>query len=184
MINLLPQEQKKKLQEERTFRLVFILGSLAMLFLLSFSMILLSAKIYISGQVQKQKILADLEEKRFESSKAQDLEQEIKEANSKLSKLASFYDEQPDVTEKMEKIARTVPQGISLNSLSLMAEPTENLFEVSLNGRCSTRDILYEFKQRLEAEPDVSQAYFPPSSWAKPENIDFRTTFNLNYDGF
>lgn len=180
MINLLPPQEKRNLLRETNWKLILILGFLALLFLVSLSLILFSMKIYISGQVESQKIFVDLEEKEFRESLAQNIEEEIKLINLNLSRLNSFYETRPDWTGLLEKISRVVPAGIYLTTLSLSSPTTEEgKFQIHLAGFCPTRPTLSEFKKRLESEPSFKEIYFPPEDWVKPKDIDFHLTFEL-----
>ena len=177
-VNLLPPQQKKELLEEERFKLVLILGILGLLFLVSLSLILFSVKIYISGKAEAQKILVGLEEKKFEIPEVRDLEKEIKLINQNLSKLNSFYKGQPNFTELLEKISEAVPGTIYLTNLSFNPVPQrEDRLRISLGGYSPSRELLSEFKKRLQAQPAFEEIYFPPSSWITPE--DFSATLEI-----
>lgn len=171
MINLLPSLEKKDLQTEEKYRLVLILCCLVLIFLISLSLILLSLKIHISGQSNYQKILVRATEKQFQSSQMQKLETEINLINKNLTKLDSFYQNQISFAGVLEKISKIIPKGMYLTNLAL------NKKEVSLSGFSPSREILFEFKKRLEEEPAFEEVYFPPASWVTPK--DFTATFKL-----
>lgn len=181
MINLLPPEQKKELLQEERHKLVLILGLLIVFFLASLFLILLSIKIYISGGVLSQKILVDSEEEKFKISEIQKLEEEIKSTNQNLEKLTSFYKGQPNLTELLEKISKILPEKTYLTTFTLTSSDKEKKIKISLGGYSPTRELLFEFKKRLEAEPDFKEIYFPPSNWIKPKDIDFLATFQYGY---
>ena len=167
MINLLPPSTKENLQKEEKYRLILILGTLVLLFLFSLSLILFAVKIYISGQVESQKILV-------RDFQAQDAEKEIKLINKKLSNLNSFYENQTSWTRFLERISGTIPEGIYLTTLSLSPP------EARITGYSPTREVLFNFKKRLEQEPDFQKIDLPPSDWAKPKDIDFHLTFEIS----
>ena len=171
MINLLPSTEKKDLQTEEKYRLVLILCCLVLIFLISLSLILLSLKIHISGQSDSQKILVRATEKQFQSSQMQKLETEINLINKNLTRLDSFYQDQVSFIGVLEKISKVIPKGMYLTNLAL------NKKEVSLGGFSPSREILFEFKKRLEAESTFEEVYFPPASWVTPK--DFTVTFKL-----
>lgn len=178
MINLLPPSAKESLQKEEKYRLILIFGILVLLFLFSLSLILFAVKIYISGQVESQKILVNLEQIEFKSSQAQEIEKEIKSINTDLSKLDSFYKSRVNWTKLLERTSGTLPEGVYLTNLSLNPI-SPALIEARIAGYCPTREILFNFKKKLEQEPDFKQIYFPPTTWVKPKDIDFNLTFNL-----
>ena len=63
MINLLPSQEKEEIKQEENFKLILILGIIFLFFLISFSLILTSINIYISGEAKVQKILYQQREK-------------------------------------------------------------------------------------------------------------------------
>ena len=170
-INLLPSTEKENLRTEEKYRQVLTLCCLVLFFLISLFLILLSLKIYLAGEAESQKILVAASEKQFQSSQMQKLETEISSINKNLAKLDSFYKNQAQLTGFLEKITAITPAEIYLTSLTLSNN------EVALSGYCPTREILFEFKKRLEAESAFEKIYFPPSSWVSPQ--DFNTTFKL-----
>jgi len=171
MINLLPSTEKENLRTEEKYRLVLVLCCLVLFFLVSLSLILFSLKIYLAGESESQKILVIATEKQFQSSQMQKLEIEVGSINKNLAKLDSFYKNQAQLTGSLEKITEIAPAEIYLTSLALSNN------EIVLGGYCPTREILFEFKKRLEVEPAFEEIYFPPSSWITPE--DFSATFKL-----
>lgn len=181
MINLLSPEQKKELLQEERYKLVLILGLLIVFFLASLSLVLLSIKINISGEAQSQKILVDSEEEKFKISEIQKLEEEIKSINQNLEKLNTFYKSQPNLTELLEKISKILPQNSYLTTFTLVSPAKEKKIKISLGGYSKTRELLFEFKKGLEAEPDFKEIYFPPSNWIKPKDIEFLATFQYEY---
>jgi len=173
MINLLPPEEKKILQIEENWKLVLILGSLILIFLICLILILFSIKFSISGKVQSQKIIIEMEEKDFKKAETQDFREKIISINKNLSKLNSFYQEQVPLTEILEKISELLTPEVYLTSLSYQKETSK----ISLSGFAQTRETLFELKKNLERE--FKEVYFPPQSWIKPTDIDFQATFKI-----
>ena len=173
MINLLPPQYKAELKEEENWKLTLILSILFLIFLVCSALILFSIKASISGQVEAQKILLLQEEKKFEESQIQNLEEKITVSNQALLKLNSFYQSQTTSTEILEKISETLPTGVYLTILNF------NPAQISLFGFSPNREILLEFKQNLEKEQTFGEIYFPPSSWVKPTDIDFSVNFKI-----
>lgn len=173
MINLLPSQYKAELKEEKNWKLILILEILVLIFLTCLALILFSVKIFISGQLEAQKILLLQEEKKFKESQIQSLEEKITVSNQTLSKLNSFYQDQTNLTEILEKISEALPPETYLTTLNL------NLAQISLLGFSPTREILLEFKKNLEQEKLLGEIYFPPSNWVKPTDIDFSVNFKI-----
>jgi len=173
MINLLPPQYKAELKEEENWKLTLILSILFLIFLICSALILFSIKISISGQAEAQKILLLQEEKKFEESQIQNLEEKITISNQALLKLNSFYQSQTNLTEILEKISETLPISVYLTTLNF------NPAQISLSGFSPTREILLEFKKNLEQEELFEEIYFPPSNWVKPTDIDFSVNFKI-----
>jgi len=173
MKNLLPLQQKEEFLQEKNWKLILILEILVLIFLICLALILFSVKIFISGQLEAQKILLLQEEKKFEESQIQNLEEKITISNQALLKLNSFYQSQTNLTEILEKISETLPVSIYLTTLNF------NPAQISLSGFSPTREILLEFKKNLEQEELFEKIYFPPSNWVKPTDIDFSVNFKI-----
>lgn len=178
MINLLPPQQKKEILNEEKFKLVFILAVLALFFLSAFCLLLLSIKFYTMSKTENQKIIAE----KTDNS----LEGEITLINQKLTKLNDFYQEQADFTVFLEELSSVLPEGLYLINLSAtvlppvtagQGEQEEKKFNVILAGFASTRQLLLEFKEKLDVNPNFSGIDFPQSNWVKNENIDFTVIF-------
>ena len=186
MINLLPPQQKEELLEEEKYKLVLILGILFLIFFISLILILFSIEIFISGEIEAQKILLSGEEKKIKESQIQNLEEKINISNQTLSKLNLFYQNQLNLTEILEKISGTLPSGTYLTNLnfSLLTAPAEGetqkyLAQIALAGFSPTREILLELKENLEKEEPFGEIYFPPSIWVKPTDINFSVNFKI-----
>lgn len=180
MINLLPPQEKKELVKEEKYRLVLILGILSLFFLIFLFLVLLAVKINISGVAKIQRTLIESEEIKFMGAEAKDLEKEIKLINQNLLKLNTFYKNQPNFASLLEKISATLPEKTYLNTLSLTPVPKEERkFLVSLGGYSPDRELLFEFKKRLEAKAEFEEIYFPLSNWVKLKDINFSATFKF-----
>jgi Tfp pilus assembly protein PilN len=173
MINLLPPQYKAEFKKEENWKLTLILSLLFIIFLICLTLILFSIKIFISGQLEAQKILLLQEEKKFEESQIQNLEEKIATSNQTILKLDSFYQGQISLAGILEKIFETLPSDVYLTTLDF------NLSQFSLFGYSLTREILLEFKENLEKEELFEEIYFPPSNWVKPSDIDFSVNFKI-----
>lgn len=179
MINLLPPQYKQELLLEETKRLVIILEVVILASLVSLVLILFSIKTYLNGEVDFQKIILSQAEKEFGQSGFQNIQEKINLLNLTFSKLDSFYQEKFYFTEILEKVSKTLLPGTYLTTLSFSPSLAEEdfRFRISLSGFAKTREILLEFKEKLEAEEDFKEVYFPASNWVKPTDINFNLTF-------
>lgn len=175
MINLLPPETKKEINQEENWKLIMILEIVILFFLISLFLILFSIKIYVSGEINVQKILYDQREDEFKNSQMRPLEEEIDISNKILSELDNFYKNQMSFAETLEIISKTIPSGSYLTNLS--AVPQQNTINFGLSGFSPTRENLLKFKENLEKEEFFKEIYFPPINWAQSTNINFSVNF-------
>jgi len=180
MINLLPSQEKEILRQEEEYKLVLILGILFFIFLICLILILLSIKIYFSGQLNVQEIILSQKEESFKKSRSQDLEEKILLFNQTFSELSSYYSERLSMVEISEKISQNLPYGVHLTNFNFDSETRQ----ISLSGFSPSREILLEFKENLGKEENFQEIYFSPSSWVKPADIDFTATLRIktNYE--
>ncbi len=177
MINLLPPEQKKEISLRERYNLIFILGIVSLSFLFSLSLILLSVKYSLSGDLKCQKTYLKQIDK--ELSIQNNLRERIKNYNQLLPKLNSFYHNQPHITEVLEEISALVPPETYLTNLNIRPANKGKVFLVSLSGFCPDRETLLSFKEALGREGRFYDVYFPPVDWIKPENISFNAGFKI-----
>ncbi len=177
MINLLPPEEKKHLHLERIEKLIIILGSSVLIFLICLILALFSIKIYIEGQVKSEKIILEKREQEHKSSEIRELQEIIKEYNRKLIKLKTFYDEQIYFVEGLRNVLEIKPASIYFTDLAL--QKGEKMTQVSISGFSPSREILEIFQTGLKKENKIDDVKFTPLSWAQPTEIDFEVTFKI-----
>ncbi len=180
MLNLLPQSEKKLLEQEKCQRALLIFGLIVLAALICFNLILLSIKIYISGQVKAENIIFQQFEQQVQSSKLRSIEETIRTANKNMADINSFYKNRISVSGLLEKISKILPQGVYLTYFSFNAKEQPNgetAREVSISGFSPSREKLFELKQILESETEFQDVNFPAFNWIKPHNIDFSLNF-------
>jgi len=182
MINLLPPREKERILSIKKQRIVIILWFLVLFFLICLILISFSIKVYIQSQVNAQK--GFLEEVRKEAGQPEikELEQKINSANSTLLELKSFYQNKVYFSGILEEISNVLPEKIQLTDLSTIEKTTETgkFIEVSLTGFSPTREILFDFKNKLEQKSSFKDIYFPPANWVKPVDINFSVSFKVD----
>jgi Tfp pilus assembly protein PilN len=176
MINLLPVEQKEELLEERNLKMVLILGIVALGFLVCLFLFLFAIKISISSKLDVQKISVDQREEELKNSQNQKLETEINNYNQVLMQLESFYKNNFNLSDNLEKISTVLPEGVYLKSLNFNLENKK----ISISGFSPTREKLLELKGNLEKTNDFKNINFPPSSWIEAVNVNFTADFKIN----
>ncbi len=178
MINLLPPQQKEELQQEENWKLVLILGVVILAFLISFVFILFSIKIFLSSQLEVQKIF--LNQQKSQDPQLQKLEEEIINSNKIFSALNSFYQKEINLPEILEKIEKTLPATTTLTSFNFDHFSKEGyVAQISLSGYSPTREVLLEFKKNLENQKSFKEIYFQPEDWVTPTDINFSVNFKI-----
>ncbi len=178
MINLLPSQEKKELEIKRTIKVIAILGSLFLIFLIFLGLLLFSIKIYILSQIRDQKTLIEIESRSTESPEIQELEKNIGEANQIISQFNSFYQGQRSISEILEKISGLLPAETYLTDFFYQKEKSQ----IILQGYAKNRDNLLEFKKSLENQKEVQNLYSPISNLIKSKDIDFYLSFNWSQE--
>ena len=181
MINLLPSENQKELLKEEQYKIVLILGIFVLLFLVSFSLILCSIKIYVSGQLEVEKEFVDQSRKEIKFLEIERLEKETGSLNKDILELEFFYQNQISLIEVLEKLSFVLPAGVYLETISInSSKEKDSKFSVSLAGFSPHRNLLIELENNLKAEKEFfKDPNFPQSIWTKPVDIDFSLNFKI-----
>ena len=179
MINLLPQKQKRELSGKKDLKIVLILGILLLSFLLSFTLIFFTIKIFISRDLEVEEVF--LAEKERIISLNQQIEEDLKETNLSFSNLNSFYEGKGNLILLLEKISSILPAGTYLEEFNYNLREGEGGIKsnISISGFCPNRDTLLTFKKNLEKENEFSDVNFPPENWIEPINIKFNISFTF-----
>lgn len=175
MLNLLPPEEKKLLGQEEQLKIVINLGILISAVLTSLILVLFSLKIFISADLESQKIIFEQREKELSNQRVKEIEKDVKNYNSNLSRIQSFYREQISLTEVLREITKTVPVGAYLTNLNFNSLDAK----FSLSGKAGSREVLLLLKNNLEKEEIFSDINFPSASWVEPLDINFNLSFKL-----
>jgi len=182
MINLLPPENQKEIAQEQNWKMIIILGTLILIFFISFSLIIFSVKIFISGKVEAQKVLFEEKEKELQSPEMKYLESDLSVFNKRIFELESFYKNQFRITESLGKISTVFPSETYLNNLSINLQAGKEggtQASYNLSGFSSSRESLLKLKENLEKEESFKDIYFPPADWMKATSVNFTASFKF-----
>lgn len=139
-------------------------------------------KIFVSEQVEAQKILFEEKEKELQSPQMQSLEKDLARFNKKIFQLESFYQDQFRITESLGKISTFFSTETYLNNLSItVGSDKEGKIQSSCNlsGYSINRENLLKLKENLEGEESFKEVYFPPADWMNATSINFTISFKL-----
>lgn len=183
MTNLLPPKEIEKLSLEQNKRLVIVLGSIVLIFLICLILVLSSINFYISGETNYQKYLLEQTEKQYQGTDFLDFKNVIQKYNKILIQLKVFYGEKiyfNDILKTISGIEK--PEGLYLTDLSLNRGET-NKIKVIVAGFSDTRENLLIFKKNIEREGKIKNPNFSSESWVNPKNINFYLTFEVSENG-
>lgn len=178
MINLIPNQEKKKMIANFRFRLLVILLTALTVTAVVGSVALLPA--YFFTSVKKEIAENKLAEQR--KTPTPELDQNtlssIEELNSELKLLGEDKQNRLIVTEKIlnEIILKKAPE-IKINQI---AYESDSLGEktVSVRGSAPSRESLLAFRFTLENNPNFKNINLPISNFIKGSNIQFFLTLS------
>ena len=174
MINLLPPEYRQRLKDEEYFRLVLISGALLLLFFVSLSLMLLSIRIYLSGEIDAQKILVERQQEEY--NRENPLELNVKDLNRSVAQLAAFYKEQILLSAILQEVTAALPSEAYLTSFVYNSGAPG---KISLAGFAPTSEDLQAFRGTLEQNSRFSNFFFPLSNSTSERDITFSFTFTV-----
>lgn len=181
MINLLPPEQKKALFLERNKKLIIVIGNMTLISLVCFVLVLFALKFYILEYVSYKKTELENTAKRYQTPELTYYKSLIQKYNSSLIKVENFYKTASSVSEVLKTISGIErPEGLYLTNLAVEKLKDETGFKVTAAGKSKTRDDLLTFKNNIEYNEMIANAYFPPEDWVKPRDITFYFNFEIN----
>jgi len=185
MINLLPEKEKKELIMDEIWQKIFVWLIFILIFFAFLIFILFSLKLYISAKSNSLANLISQKEKELKVSGFQDYKQTIEKANEDLFKIEKLRKKQILVSPIFERLSDLTPDSIYFTDFSFQKDSRkekssskEEIFaEIHISGWAETREDLFFFKNKLEAEENFKKVYFSPNSWVKPVNVEFSLSF-------
>lgn len=174
MINLLPPYHREELRGEERFRLVLIVGILCMVFFICLSLLLLSIRVYVSGEIEAQQILAESQKQEGGELRVQ----QIRELNSDIGGVSAFYATQQTLSGIIARISNALPENVYITSLSY-APIAPSKAKIALTGFAPQTEDLLQIRTSLQADSLFQNFRFPPSNWVRATNINFSFDFEL-----
>ncbi|MBI2023978.1 hypothetical protein HYT00_01115 [Candidatus Giovannonibacteria bacterium] len=178
MINLLPYDEKKKMEQERLLRFL-IVASLSLSSVLFLGIVLMSPSYF---NLRQQKIDLEKEEEIMrKNAPAETMDQVNTEIKKNLGrvKLIEFSSGSGDIYEILEKILDSRSHGISLIKVSFDKGDAEVRGKIIIGGRANARDDLLLFTKNLEELGIFNKIDSPISNILRKKDIDFSLTLDL-----
>lgn len=182
MINLLPPLYKQEFRQEQNFHLTVILGFLALLFLVSFSLLLVAIRVYLTGQIQVRELL--LESQKREMVQQEASRSEIKEVNRTQRDVYAFYKDEVSGSAIFQRLSSLLPPDVYLTALSynpaVQTAGKQANAEIFLTGFAPTREAVLKLQENLRSEEIFLALYSPPTNWVIPINVTFAFQFEVS----
>ncbi len=173
MINLIPNQEKKKMVRDFYYRFVILF-----LLMLSAAALVATAALlpaYFLSVSKNNIVDQKLEAQKKEPAPASNGETlaMIKGLNLKLNLIENAQKEKFTVSDRVVKavILEKVP-GISITQISYDSDPTKGK-KISMSGEASSREVLLAFRQALEQDPTFKSVILPISNFVKGTDIQF-----------
>lgn len=173
MINLLPNEHKKRIEWEMASTKIFKY-EIIIFWVIIFAIIGMGAiMFYFQSESQYQKAyLTAIQEKSPELAKIQ---QSMKEYNQKAAQVNLILGNQINHSDFSEQITNRLQPGMYLKSMNLNNKGA--YWAVELSGFSPDADTLFSFKKEIEKIDGAKEIIIPNSAWLKPKDIDFKLDF-------
>ena len=187
MINLLPEKEKQALKERKKMTRILIWAGLLAAEAVLLLGLLFGVNYFLSAKTEALKEKVSLKSAQVDNLKNSNFQTFIKRANANLRQADKFFKREILLSGVLEKLAVLTPSGIRVEELSFQKEFKKNkqgkwvaYAMVHLSGVARTREILFDFKNKLEEESAFQDVYFLPSSWVKPQNASFSLSFKVS----
>jgi hypothetical protein len=167
MINLLPQQWQKNLENEKNFKTVTILGIVIFSSLAAFVLMLALVRIFYSVEFDAGQIALAEKDQEVKIFNVEPTEKIINLNDGLISKIGDFYKNKIKITDVFAQISQTLPAGVSLTDFEY--SPTK----IDLSGIASERDLLVDFRDGLEKNQNFKNIIFPPEDWLTAKDINF-----------
>lgn len=173
-VNLLPEENKQKLLAINTnIQLKFVRLFIIIVGVIAVFSLLIVWLIFSFELNKAQKMLSSAQLAKI-SPKAQDIENQIIDLNSKINRAQSLINIKTDYSSVLDTINSITQEGVVV--LSFVLENQDGKF--TLTGNADTRDHLLLYKEKIQNNGSFKNITVPLKSLEKPDNIAFEISFN------
>jgi len=171
-LNLLPPKEKEKLELDNLNQLIFFLAIRIAIFLLIFTLLLITTYYCLSILLKEQKRLIEINENDIKIQQLVKMEEKIKNVNQQLHKINLKQKELVVWTPALEELSKITPSGVYLINFSYRLSNNE----INLSGWAESRDKLINFKDSLEESALFVNLESPLSNLIKQTDINFSFT--------
>lgn len=169
-LNLIPQEQKKQLKNERLYSVIKEAITLILLFSAVTSIMLLLSRYYLENQLAS---LMEQNAANISTNEAND--RRINIINSKIKAVEGIQKNFMGSELLLEKVINIVPADIACNSITFFRQ--QSIIEIS--GNAKNRESLLAFKEALEKADWIKSVDLPINSLINKENNAFNIKIEI-----
>ncbi len=173
MINLIPNEEKKKMSKDFYFRLVTVLFVMLSISLLIASIVILPT--YFLFSTEEDSINTELELQNSESIPLLDQNTlvVIKDLGNKLNLIEDTQKNKFVFSQKVinEIILKKIPS-IKITKISYQNNPQTGR-KINISGKAPSREVLLSFRRALEDNVAFSKVDLPISNFVRGSDIEF-----------
>ncbi len=175
IINLLPEEQKKEVEQEKKIKILFCLTVFPLLFLIIFSGTLYIIKYFgpnffeedTAFYLQEIEKLEDVSEKK----------NKIDYFNSLVYDINLFHQKERGVLEYLKEIDQTIPQNAYYKEIQFNKKGA--YFEFILSGTSKDWETIFKIEEIFKEKEEFENLNFSPQNWTKEKDIDFLISFTI-----
>lgn len=174
-MNLLPTEQRKKVNSLMIYQnivfsgLILILLSLVLILLLGGFLIFLNLRF----QAIEKEIISE-QSRIIQTETVRSMERKIKELNKELEEVKEAQIKESNIYSILDDISQNVLVGVEVYSLRIDRETKR----VNVSGYSPTRENLLIIKDILEDSDNYKNIDFPLANLTNPRDIDFSLSFD------
>jgi hypothetical protein len=169
-LNLLPQEDQKRIGYERLARFFTVVYSIVALMIVTGTILLSPTYFFLSFQNNGLAEQIAAAEQIIQSKQAIDTEMFIRATNTRLRQLSNKHFLSPSaLTRYFDDVTRNMPPTLSLHSFAYKKETNT----ITLRGTAGQRANLLVFVDFLRNHPSFTDIEYPVTNILKEENIAF-----------
>lgn len=175
-LDLLPKERKQEIRRNKLFRTILRQEILFLLPLIVFVIILFNIYYLLSFEKASSIAAQSAAQSQDAYLELNKYEEKFKEVNEQTSALLKITVSQLHWDNVFKAMDSTTPDGIMITNFS-----TKD-YAVFLVGKAKSRDILLNFKEKLESNDCFSAVNVPLSNLVVKDDVDFQLDFVVNED--
>lgn len=172
-LNILPPEEKEIIATQQALRKILVMGSLSLVFILIFLLLLSSIWLLLTVQLKSTEAIFKEAEASAQGKAFQELRKEINKINQQLQNVDQLQNKTRNYSFVLERLTELVPPGIRFKNIFI----NEN--DIFLKGHATTREALISFKDVLEKSPYFEEIKSPLSNFLKQREIEFSFSFKI-----